>query len=135
MAPSKIEIVSNVHRWNLVMNIPLGYSKLEPFFDRIEGDHGRKLNNGIPHANDDLANLLSGDEPFPVSLKYSEELKDAIRSCLRYMPAERIKLAELKEITERNMLIHLDEPESSRPLYIKTSEENEQFGIGKHYDG
>jgi hypothetical protein len=89
--------------WNLIMNIPGKEIDLqEPFFDNAGTQGDLLVNGGKPYTNDDLSagtgRFLSGQTPYEASSMYNDELKDLVRSCLRYLPAEWPTVAELKAL-------------------------------------
>ncbi|KAF2818663.1 hypothetical protein CC86DRAFT_388785 [Ophiobolus disseminans] len=66
-----------------------------PFFDD-KGTRGKKLTNGKPYNPPTDKNLLSGTEPYICAKHYTDDLKDLIRSCLRYRTADKPTIEEVK---------------------------------------
>jgi hypothetical protein len=129
-------ILSDIHRWNLAINLPFNVGFKAPFFEETDnyGDFtNRRLNNGRPYLTSDLDEfLLTGIAPFEAPARYSETLRETIRSCLRYMPGDRVGIEQLKEITDWERGRHMaDEDTGNLRVYIDG--EMEQFRIGNNY--
>jgi hypothetical protein len=75
--------------WNLVRNLPDQPGlNLNPCFDSPD-THGRELVNSKPYTQADLFdNVLTGMTPYEASDRYSQQLRDAVRTCLAYVPEE-----------------------------------------------
>jgi hypothetical protein len=121
--------------WNLVMNLPgkNGYLQ-QPFLD-TEGTSGRELVNGKPYTKKELNGLFSGRTPFEASRRYSKELKDTIKKCLRYRQNKRETVRELKEVTAKYAYGKRIPSGSNAdgPVVVKVPGEMEQFDVGKVY--
>lgn len=115
------------------MNIPFKEGLTAPFFEETDeyGDFTyRKLNNGRWYHRSDLDDhLLTGNAPFEASGRYSEDLRDTIRRCLRYRPEDRIGIEQLKERTDFKSDLHMTR-EGTGYLRVYIDGEMEQFRIG-----
>jgi hypothetical protein len=133
-------ILSNIHRWNLTMNLPFNVGFKAPFFEERNNNGeftNRRLNNGRSYRTSHLNHLLlTSHAPFEAPARYnhySDDLREYIRRCLRYMPEDRVGLVELKGITgfRRESFMRRD---GTDDLLVYIDENMEQFRIGNNYD-
>jgi hypothetical protein len=117
------------------MNLPFKVGFKAPFFeerDRNGEFTNRKLNNGRSYRTSDLDQfLLTGHAPFEAAARYSDDLREYIRRCLRYMPEDRVGLVELKGITDFRKDSFRD---GTYDLSVYIDDNMERFGIGNNYD-
>jgi serine/threonine protein kinase len=122
--------------WNLIMNIPDREIDLqEPFFDNAGAQGDLLVNGKVPYTNDDLSaatgRFLSGQTPFEASSMYNDELKDLVRSCLRYSPAERPTVLELKALIETHRKNGVEQRARTRTLLkLIMPEMKDRFEVG-----
>jgi hypothetical protein len=70
-----------------------------PFVAAPRFDDQSYIVNGDNYSNEKLENgTLSAREPYAVAARYSNDLNDLVRHCLRYDPTERPSLETLREI-------------------------------------
>jgi hypothetical protein len=120
--------------WNLVRNLPdQPGMNLNPCFDAPD-THGRHLVNGRPYTQADLYDhVLTGMTPYEASDRYSQQLRDAVRSCLAYVPEERPSLEELRNTVQLWMDDDELETEANGPLVIFVDKSTDVLRTGQPY--
>jgi hypothetical protein len=121
--------------WNLVRNLPDQPGlNLNPCFDSPD-THGRELVNSKPYTQADLFdNVLTGMTPYEASDRYSQQLRDAVRTCLAYVPEDRPSLEELRNTVQLWMDDDELENDANGPLVIFVDKSIDVLRTGQPYE-
>ena len=119
--------------WCLINNLSEG-TDFRPFFDspafnfKLCNEH---LSSYTQRHLDDF--LLSGEPPYQVTSHYSDDLRQLIRACLPWDPADRISVEELK--AHIDTVREAEDPEERDILNMYIHDGSEAFELGKQYVG
>jgi hypothetical protein len=117
--------------WNMLMNFPEHHGA--PFYDDDDGTQGAWLVNGTPYPDVAVSagkgRFLSGKMPYEASVRYSKQLKDLVRMCLRYRQEDRPSVQKLKKLIVKYRKEDLV-TDAKGPLLIRVEKDMEKFRMG-----
>lgn len=98
--------------WNLLINGAIDDFCAPPAFD-----DGSILVSGQRYSNEKVdEDLLVGEERHWTAARYSHEIRDLVRQCLRYEPADRPSLENLRDVITAHIT---DPPRHDAPSVIE----------------
>jgi hypothetical protein len=116
--------------WTLLVNLRTDV----PLIESHDGEPTRALTNGTSYTTADMNYVLRVQRPYESVRQYSQYLRDTVKCCLRYRPAQRAELDHLRGLVAEAIATP-PENNAPGPLRLVISDGQADFREGQRWNG